>query len=414
MKKVCKILSIVLIFVLSLSGCGKNKDNNFQTGNLGVNNQSTWNIFNHPVTRGEGGYYYLASSSSDYVKNLVGKDNNIRTNYNIVMFMQDDGNSTVVCSKPDCRHNNNDCAACLTVIGEKLGDSSDGTITGYEDSKIYYYNGKIYVIYNDATKTGYTYLEEMSSNGSYRNRLFEIGSVSKGYVLIFKDDSVYISRREGNTNGFDENTATIRRRSLDGKEDEIIHSYTDVGATIFALKDYGDKLYFLEESYSAKKVENGLDVTFKRLGLFAYDYSTHNVEQVVDDNITDYTFDADNNTLYYYVYNKGLYKKDFNSRENKKIYDKEDGITEIAQVSYIDGKLYMTNSLYPAFMGTPAKEDKLYVLDRDGKELSDIDVKGIREIFFGCNGKIFMTGSMDKKYYIDISGDNISSKVQYN
>ena len=29
MKKVCKILSIVLIFVLSLSGCGKNNDKIF-------------------------------------------------------------------------------------------------------------------------------------------------------------------------------------------------------------------------------------------------------------------------------------------------------------------------------------------------------------------------------------------------
>lgn len=60
MKKVCKILSIVLIFVLSLSGCGKNKDNNItnEFGNFFGDNDK---IFLQQTDIRDGGYniYYI-------------------------------------------------------------------------------------------------------------------------------------------------------------------------------------------------------------------------------------------------------------------------------------------------------------------------------------------------------------------
>ena len=142
--------------------------------------------------------------------------------------------------------------------------------------------------------------------------------------MLFR--SVYIYKREGSTSGYDDITATIRRRSLDGNEDEIIQSYTAMGACIYAVKSYGDKLYFLEEEYKREKDATGkvTGQTFNRLGLFAYDYNTHNVEQVIDEEITDYTFDTDKGVLYYYICEDGLYKKDFSDGKITKIYNKEE------------------------------------------------------------------------------------------
>ncbi len=422
MKKGCKFLSIVLIFVLSLSGCkGKSKENKFETGNLSTDEQATWNIFNHNITRGEGGYYYIANSTSEYISSLVGELQDQKS-YNIIMFMQDDGSKTVVCSKPECKHNNKECPAWLTTGSEDNSEKKSGNgLTGYNGQQIYYYNGKLYVIYNDEEKSGYSYLVEVTANGSYRKRLFEIGEVDKSYSLVFRDSSVYIYKREGSTSGYDDITATIRRRSLDGNEDEIIQSYTAMGACIYAVKSYGDKLYFLEEEYKREKDANGkvTGQTFNRLGLFAYDYNTHNVEQVIDEEITDYTFDTDKGVLYYYICEDGLYKKDFSDGKITKIYNKEENVTNVAQISYINGKIYMSNSMFRGFYSVKPSKMIIKVLNESGTQENEINMLyklGISETFFGDNNKIFYKSDIDDSmYYIDINNPDVElSPIQFN
>ena len=256
---------------------------------------------------------------------------------------------------------------------------------------------------------GYAYLEEVAPNGAYRTRLFEIGNSAKGYCLTFNNQDVFIYKREGSTSGYEETEATIRRRSLDGKEDEVIYSYKGMGAMLFAVKNYGDKLYFLEELYAREKDENGRQksISFQRKGLFAYDYQSKTVENVIDAAITDYTFDTDNNTLYYYVNNDGMYKKTFNDGKTQKIYNMEKDINSVAQISFLSGNIYLVNCLMGGFTGIPQKPT-LIVFDKDGKEQNRITMSQMNsEIFFGDNDKIFLQQTDIRDggyniYYIDI------------
>lgn len=401
-------LVLAAALVASMSGCRRD-NKNFQTGNVSSDAQNGWNIFNHPVTRGEGGYYFLISHSSQIVEDKVEKT---RSSYMLIMFMQDDGNSVVVCSKPECKHNSEECPACLSLESNNPRYDENGnvipSITGYDRDKIYYHNGKIYVIYNDDV-AGYAYLEEVAPNGAYRTRLFEIGNSAKGYCLTFNDQDVFIYKREGSTSGYEEVEATIRRRSLDGKEDEVIYSYKGMGAMLFAVKNYGDKLYFLEELYAREKDENGRQksISFQRKGLFAYDYQSKTVENVIDAAITDYTFDTDNNTLYYYVNNDGMYKKTFNDGKTQKIYNMEKDINSVAQISFLSGNIYMSNCFMGGYTGIPQKL-VLIVFDKDGKEQNRITISQMNsEIFWGDNDKIFLQQTDMREggyslYYIDI------------
>ena len=95
-----RFVALVLAAALVASMCGFRRDNkDFDTGNVSSDAQNGWNIFNHPVTRGEGGYYFLISQSSQIAKDKVEKSERGKS-YMLIMFMQDDGNSVVVCSRP--------------------------------------------------------------------------------------------------------------------------------------------------------------------------------------------------------------------------------------------------------------------------------------------------------------------------
>ena len=80
--------------------------------------------------------------------------------------------------------------------------------------------------------TAYPILSRLHRTVHIVKRLFEIGAVSPAYCLTFHDENVYIYQRQGSVSGYEESTAVLRRRSLDGKEDEHAYEYTGYGAVI--------------------------------------------------------------------------------------------------------------------------------------------------------------------------------------
>ena len=84
---------------------------------------------------------------------------------------------------------------------------------------------------------------------------------------------MYIYQRQGSVSGYEESTAVLRRRSLDGKEDEHAYEYTGYGAVIHAAKKaMGGKLFFLVEDEGRESTEQHAERTYTRKGIFAYDY----------------------------------------------------------------------------------------------------------------------------------------------
>ncbi len=347
-----KLLCVILICTIFTGCAAKN------TNNINIDDQPYWNVFNHYITKGENGYYFIS--------------------HNYLYFMQDNGKGIILCNNASCIHDSEECLAYLSI--------------NYNSQQLYYYNNKLYVMYNDFKESNSCYLIEIAADGSERKRLFEIGEASVKYGLTFHDNCVYIYTRQGGVSGFKENTATIRARSLDGKKDKIIHSYTGMGATIYALKSYGDKMYFLQEEQIRDEKNQSASAVFKRQGLYSYDYNKNKIEKEFDGELCDYAIDIDNHIIYYYVYNDGLYKKDLSKGDTGKLYEYEDGQTNICQVSCDSSYVYLSNEMFYAAYHLNPKEYDLYVLDKSGKLLNTIPTDAALCTYFGDDIYMFSSG----------------------
>jgi hypothetical protein len=373
MKRKIFLFMAVVILVAGLSGCTAKKNKTVELGSTTDDSQPYWNIFDHNVARGENGYYYVLSSYN--------VSHEKATSGGTFLYYMDEaaGGRTPLCAKPDCNHKNAQCNAFLSA--------------GYGYNQVYYYKGYLYV-YKYHADDGLVYLVRISADGSERKELFEIGTGEstaecRPYCLVFHDDSVYIYIREGGISGYDEITTTLRRRSLDGKEDENVYERTSVGAQVYGVKAYGNKIFFMVEDQS-RTSEHSQERVFTRHGLFVYDCDTKTYEQLIDGAVCDYTIDTDNNVIYYYVVNDGLYKRSLSDEgKAEKLYKFEDKQTNICQLSYDGTYLYMNNELYPTFYLEKVNSFEIYVCDRDGNILKQIESSGTFSTFFGDSEYLF-------------------------
>jgi len=374
MKKRYIILTVTILLFTSIFATGCTKKQTSVTLNPSTeDDQPYWNIFGRYITKCENGYYCIEQ---------------IEAGTNRICYLDNETKNTIpLCSKAECSHTDENCNAYLSK--------------NYNAQQIYYYKGMVYVIYNDDTD-GLSYLEQVAPDGSYRKRLFEIGAVSLAYCLTFHDENVYIYQRQGSVSGYEESTAVLRRRSLDGKEDEHAYEYTGYGAVIHAAKSYGGKLFFLVEDEGRESTEQHAERTYTRKGIFAYDYATKKTENISSGDITDYTVDEVSQTLYYYVFNDGLYKRKLSDSKAERIYKMVENETNICQLSF-DGKyLYMSNEQYSVYF-FKRTNTYLYVMDTDGNELNKIPTEGMYFTCFGDEQNVFGADSWGggQKYYIE-------------
>lgn len=89
MKKKILCLTAILTILMNVTACSGKDSNTSVAGNMSTTDQPYWGIYQHYVTGGNGGYYYIEKDK--------------------VCFMQADGQTTVLCNKADCRHDSQDC-----------------------------------------------------------------------------------------------------------------------------------------------------------------------------------------------------------------------------------------------------------------------------------------------------------------
>ena len=73
------------------------------------------------------------------------------------------------------------------------------------------------------------------------------------------------------------------------------------------------------EDEGRESTEQHAERTYTRKGIFAYDYATKKTENISSGDITDYTVDEVSQTLYYYVFNDGLYKRKLSDNKAERI-----------------------------------------------------------------------------------------------
>ena len=353
--------------------------------------QPYWNgRIAHAYAKSNTGYYYIDDE----------------TRYKLLEhFNPVSGEFAVLCDRPQCSHNTEECPAF------------------FKDNEylrmVWRYKENLYVIKCDDKENAL--LVQLDLNGKNRKELFEIGKLMLNgerpcdmYNLTFCDDDVYIYRSAGNcafTTGKNMEI-NVRRRSLDGKEDEIIMKSSEDYCIFDSVKAYGGNVFFAYTHYATE--DYSFTTTVSAEGLFCYNPKTKEVGKIIDKEIIDYSIDEENKIIYYYVIGEGLYKYELNTGNEALIY-KKDELSSMCQITYDGGYIFMDNGKW-AFNN--AEKQRTWILDTDGKELKvlpgfgNISYLGDKECIFTYGYKGFLPaeaygGERKEKYFTesDIESD---------
>lgn len=134
MKKRYIILTVTILLFTSIFATGCTQKQTSVTLNSSTeDDQPYWNIFGRHITKCENGYYCIEQ---------------IEAGTNRICYLDNETKNTIpLCSKAECSHTDENCNAYLSKK--------------YNAQQIYYYNGMVYVIYNDDTD-GLSYLEQVA------------------------------------------------------------------------------------------------------------------------------------------------------------------------------------------------------------------------------------------------------------
>lgn len=338
------------------------------------NTQSYFSESMHEIARCDSGYYYLNKCSA--------------STKNIMFYDDKSGESIVLCNKPQCEHNSEECMAYISGSEFK--------------SKLYYYNSCIYML---STKGN---LVQISADGTQRTDLGSICVMSDqdSVSVCFNDRYAYVSQEisgdiEGNV------TARLYRFNLDTGSSDVIYEETGYGIGINSLKTYGSDTFFLKTSVS--KDDKGL-YSLEGKGIFRI--TGEDTECLLDKNVYSYCIDADNNKLYYSGLGDGtIYEYDLGSGKSESIY-KSDNDTGYFYITFDGNYIWMDDEGYKGMAMYFNKQSSsldytIYQLGLDGKLIAKRtipDEKKIFSIMHGDSRKMFMFSSVNNRIvYIDKS-----------
>ena len=109
---------------------------------------------------------------------------------------------------------------------------------------------------------------------------------------------------ETDSMGAGNRTVHLYRMSLTDGKKEVVYEYTGVLALIKYLRSYGDNVYYIVD-YKIENGENKDGIQQYKMagkGLMQISGTTEEITNIIDEIVTDYAVDMENNNLYYYVY----------------------------------------------------------------------------------------------------------------
>ena len=380
---IISLILIVMVMIILITK-GNKKDKIINIGkSIDVDDQSSWRADSHVVAVAESGYYFL---DWDYTEDSI-----------TLKYSDESSHKTIpVCAKAECMHNSAECNAKL----EK----------NYLSSQLHYYKGNLYVVRVDS---GMAKLVRIAKDGSFREEVAElfpndnITSIS----LVFHDNCVYAYDHLGHTGALDssenDEEKMIRVDLATGNISEVF-SYQGAYSAIYGARSYGDKLFFQIYHCSLDRKTAKADTYYK---LYCYDYETGNTEKISDKNIADYFVDTDNETLYYFVIDKGLYSRKLSESDSKMLYNADDTMV-MGLLSYDGKNIYMYNGGIGSVSDLRNQiDEKIFVLNTDGTCVNTIslDSEKMGNLYYGDDKYIFFSYSQ-KLAYVDKK--NIMNNVE--
>lgn len=380
MKRIKRSIIIVMICSVLLISCGVSNKNAEFIGDISGNSdiEQTQSYFlegMHVVAKCPTGYYYISVTDNPGEDMLMYYDNN-------------SGESTVLCNKPQCGHNNKECMALLNMSEYK--------------TKIYYYESNLYMIRNNGD------LVRISPDGSERTVLGNICDAGQTDTLSisFNGNLAYMSQES--MDDIDGNVrANIYEFNLDTLKTKKIYEETAYGLGIRDLRTYAGNTYFVKAEVA--KDENEL---YAISGKGLYRVNGDKEEIVLDDNVYSYCIDSEQSNIYYsWINDTGIYVYNTVSGESRKIYEDTDG-NQFFTMTFDGEYIWLDNTGWRdvAVLFNKLEDERnytIYQLDKDGTLIAKRVISDNNKIFaiiHGDRDKMFMFSLKHEKIvYIDKS-----------
>lgn len=350
LNRICISLAVIAVLSSILSGCSKENSNinTEQNATTYVKNEDYQNFLDphSAFAKVENGYYFF-------------KD--LRLYY----FDTETKESYIVCSKPNCTHNSNDCTAYFNIFK-------------YYPFQLSYYNNSLYVLGWEEEKSNirHNYIYEVSLDNYKRKKaayLFDGTNSISTYFIIHRGYIYYI---KSDSSELKETTSYLYRKKLGNtstkEKAETIYEFSGIGASIIDIKASGNNLVVLNASFGDTE---GND--YKTSYTFIDIHSLKSKEIVGNEA---YSLFAESNYIYYGKGTDAIYCIDLTTNEEVFFCDVKGPCYISADNKYI----YFDNLQSVQIGKTDESNRKILVYDKSGNYITEIVPKNPKdECYFG-------------------------------
>lgn len=383
MKKIKSAICIlaIIVIVLSLFGCSKNKIfiNTEQNANDYIIDEDSQNYLdlyaNMAMT--DDGYYFI-------------------NNNHLYFFDKESKETTLVCNRINCEHNEDKCTAFFSMLN-------------FYPVQLAYYNNSLYLLgwETEGANIHHNYIYQISLENFKRKKAAFLYDSNGMDSIVFILHRGYVYFTYGNS-AMKESKMTLYRTKLGNIKNntvETIFEFTAIGSDIFGLSACGNNIFFTTASYE------DTDGNGYKTSLNSIDIHTLESQTLLDNN--QYSYFADDQYIYY--------EKDQNTVNRINLYTNDDmffcNIDGPCYISADDNYLYFDNQ-QAMFIDACITDRKITVIDkRTGKFIASVIPKNKDdECLFGGNDFIFfkeITNEGLQKYYSIDKTKITQNKIDY-
>ena len=381
MKRILSIFCIYLFVVIILSslmtGCSANNYNTEQNAISYVENEDFQNFIDSSsaFAKVNSGYYFLKSMK------LYFFDTKAKEAY-------------IVCNKPNCEHNSNNCTAFFSIFN-------------YYPFRLSYFNNSLYVLgwEEEGSNLRHNYIYEISLDNYKRKRaafLFDGTDTNSVSFIIHRGYIYYI---KGGLGDLKETTSYLYRKKLGNtskkEKVETVYEFSGIGASIIDLKASGNNLVVLNASYGDIN-GNAYKTSYTLIDI-------HSLESKVIVGNKAYSLFAVGDVAYYEKGEKKVYRVDLNTGKEEFFCD----IDSPCYISVDSNYIYFDNLQSIYIEKVEEKNRKILVYDKAGNYVTDIVPKNPKDdCYFGGDDIMIFKENIVGETIIDNSDAN-SAKGYY-
>lgn len=397
-KKIISVICTVLFLFITITGCNDNSQNDVSNTASSDNVSATDTSL--PKTKEN-----TSVSETDFQKNMnngnFGKYISCETTTGYYFLLSNyicyadksNMNTTILCNKPECKHNTTNCNAYL-----------DGA------NSLTYYNGNIYYDTFDDTE-GVYYLYKINMDGTDRTKVQELervsGSTSNSPKYIIDNDVVYIKTTEiSNSASATENISlyavnvgdsidkAVKIDSLNNVEFDKM--WADSGKLYYLVTVNGSDEIYSYDFKDNKKENVWLVPSVSEVGSWASAEVGANGWYITD------------SCLYYFLSGNGMYKYDLSTKKNECIVK----ITDSSRkgIASFDNQYMYINCSNPV---VGCSKNEICIYDLSGNYIGTVSYEDVMSRGDGYNDMDILCTSHEKLFIIGNSMLTNSEGYEY-